>query len=167
MIRKCDTSDIARMFAIINDAAQAYKGVIPDDRWHEPYMSIEEIEKEIADGVEFWGAEEGGELVGVMGSQDKGEVTLMRHAYVITARRNFGIGTRLLHHLESLTNKPILIGTWIDATWAIRFYEKNGYITLSRQETEQLLRQFWHIPERQVATSVVLANTAWQVLKEK
>ncbi len=162
MIRKCDTPDIARMFAIINDAAQAYKGVIPDDRWHEPYMSIEEIEKEIADGVEFWGAEEGGALVGVMGSQDKGEVTLMRHAYVITARRNCGIGTTLLRHLESLTNKPILIGTWIDATWAIRFYEKNGYITLSRQETEQLLRQFWRIPERQVATSVVLANTAWQ-----
>ena len=130
-------------------------------------MSIVEIEKEIADGVEFWGAEEGGALVGVMGSQDKGEVTLMRHAYVITARRNCGIGTTLLRHLESLTNKPILIGTWIDATWAIRFYESNGYIILSRQETEQLLRQFWRIPERQVATSIVLANTAWQVLKEK
>jgi GNAT superfamily N-acetyltransferase len=156
-----------RMFVIINDAAQAYKGVIPDDCWHEPYMPIEEIEKEIADGVEFWGAEESCGLVGVMGMQNKGEVTLMRHAYVLTAWRNRDIGTRLLHHLESLTNKPILIGTWVDAVWAIRFYEKNHYTALSRQKTEWLLRRFWNIPGRQVATSVVLANAAWQVVKNR
>lgn len=150
------------MFNIINDAARAYEKVIPDDRWHEPYMPMEELESEIADGVEFWGAEENGVLVAVMGMQDRGAVTLMRHAYVLTARRTCGIGTRLLRHLESLTYKPILIGTWVAATWAIRFYENNGYCALPRHETEQLLRRFWRIPERQVATSIVLANKAWE-----
>ena len=150
------------MYAIINDAAQAYKGLIPVDRWHEPYMPMEEMEEEIRDGVEFWGFEEDCELVGVMGIQDRGEVTLMRHAYVRTARRKRGIGTRLLRHLEGLTDKPILIGTWAAAIWAVRFYEKNGYIPLSRIETERLLRLYWSIPERQITTSVVLANADWK-----
>jgi len=150
------------MYAIINDAAQAYKGLIPVDRWHEPYMPMEEMEEEIRDGVEFWGFEEDCELVGVMGIQDRGEVTLMRHAYVRTARRKRGIGTRLLRHLEGLTDKPILIGTWAAAIWAVRFYEKNGYTPLSRIETERLLRLYWSIPERQITTSVVLANADWK-----
>lgn len=162
MIRRCVESDLDAMFAIINDAAQAYKGVIPDDRWHEPYMPVEELEGEIRDGVEFWGAEEDSELVGVMGVQDRGSVTLIRHAYVRTSRRNQGVGTQLLHHMESLTDKPILIGTWLAATWAIRFYEKNGYVALSREETDRLLRLYWSIPERQVVTSVVLANEKWR-----
>ena len=162
MIRRCTESDLDGMYAIINDAAQAYKGLIPDDRWHEPYMPMEELEDEIRDGVEFWGLEDDCELAGVMGIQDRGEVTLMRHAYVRTARRKRGIGTRLLRHLEGLTHKPILIGTWTAAIWAVRFYEKNGYTSLSRVETERLLRLYWNIPERQIAMSVVLANAEWK-----
>jgi GNAT superfamily N-acetyltransferase len=97
-----------------------------------------------------------------MGMQDKGDVALIRHAYVKTTRHNQGIGTTLLRHLEQMTTKPILIGTWADATWAIRFYEKNGYRSLSRKDTERLLRQYWSIPDRQVKTSVVLANAIWE-----
>ena len=160
MIRRCTDSDFAEMYAIINDAAQAYKGIIPDDRWHEPYMPMEKLIGEVRDGVDFWGLEEDGELVGVMGIQDRGGVALLRHAYVRTARRKHGIGTRLLRHLEGLTDKSILIGTWAAATWAIQFYEKNGYTALSRDETERLLRLYWSIPERQIMTSIVLAKAA-------
>ena len=162
MIRKCIQQDFFVMYEIINDAAQAYKGVIPDDRWHEPYMPIEELKHEIEGGVEFWGYEEAGGLMGIMGLQDKGDVYLIRHAYVRTSSRNRGIGTKLLHHLEQMAHKPILVGTWIDATWAIRFYEKNGYRALSRPETERLLKKYWKISERQVVTSVVLANPKWE-----
>ena len=120
MIRKCTQQDLSVMYEIINDAARAYKGVIPEDRWHEPYMPIEELKHEIDDGVEFWGYEEAGNLIGVMGLQDKGDVYLIRHAYVYTSSQNRGIGRELLRHLERMTDKPILIGTWADATWAIR-----------------------------------------------
>lgn len=150
------------MLAIINDAAQAYKGVIPRDRWREPYMPREELEAEIADGVAFWGFEEAGTLVAVMGMQDRIEVTLLRHAYVLTGRRKRGIGSRLLRHLEAMTGKPVLVGTWSAASWAIGFYEKNGYRTLSRRETEVALRRYWRIPERQVVTSTVLADRRWR-----
>jgi len=161
MIRKCTEDDLQTMYAIINDAAQAYKGVIPDDCWHDPYMPLNELKQEIEDGVVFWGIEEEGNLVGVMGIQDRGNVVLIRHAYVRTNRRNNGIGTQLLKHLEGMIKEPILIGTWADATWAIRFYERNGYYLLSRSESERLLQQYWNIPERQVVTSVVLANPTW------
>ncbi|HVP80893.1 MAG TPA: GNAT family N-acetyltransferase [Thermodesulfobacteriota bacterium] len=167
MIRRCTEQDLTVMYEIINDAAQAYKGMIPEDRWHEPYMPIEELKQEIEDGVEFWGYEEAGDLMGVMGLQDKGDVYLIRHAYVRTNGRNRGIGTKLLHHLEQRTDKPILVGTWTDATWAIRFYEKNGYRRLSRPETERLLKKYWKIPERQVVTSVVLANPKWKADNEE
>ena len=162
MIRKCADNDLPALHAIINDAAQAYKGVIPADRWHEPYMPMNELTQEIHAGVQFWGYESDGELIGVMGIQDRGDVALIRHAYVRTARRNQGVGTKLLQHLEQMTSKPILIGTWADAAWAIRFYEKNGYRRLSRKDTERLLRQYWSVPDRQVATSVVLANGLWE-----
>jgi len=162
MIRKCTDDDLAALCAIINDAAQAYKSVIPDDRWREPYMPVQDLRQELRDGVEFWGYESDGELSGVMGIQDKGDVDLIRHAYVKTSRRNQGVGTRLLCHLEKMTSKPILIGTWADASWAIRFYEKNGYRLLSAKETERLLRRYWSIPDRQIVTSVVLANAAWK-----
>ena len=165
MIRKCGQDDLTTMYVIINDAAQAYKGVIPDDRWQDPYMPLDELKHEIEDGVVFWGIEEDGNLVGVMGIQDRGNVTLIRHAYVRTNRRNHGIGTQLLQHLEEMTKKPILIGTWTTATWAIRFYERNGYHLLSRIETERLLKKYWNIPARQIVTSVVLANPAWAVAK--
>jgi GNAT superfamily N-acetyltransferase len=146
------------MFAIINDAAQAYQGVIPADRWHEPYMPMDELRAQIDDGVVFSGCESGGQLLGVMGVQDKGEVTLIRHAYVKTSERRKGIGERLLRHLEATTRKPVLIGTWADAAWAIRFYEKNGYRVRPRAETATLLKKYWTIPERQIETSVVLAK---------
>jgi GNAT superfamily N-acetyltransferase len=161
MIRRCTQQDVSVIYDIINDAAQVYKGVIPADRWHEPYMPIEELKREIDDGVEFWGYEEAGDLIGVMGLQDRGDVHLIRHSYVRTKRQSRGIGRELLRHLEQMTDNPILIGTWADATWAIRFYERNGYRLLSRSETEQLLKKYWKIPERQVATSVVLANAKW------
>ena len=165
MIRKCTEDDLPALYAVINDGAQAYKGVIPEDRWHEPYMPMQELNQEIRDGVQFWGYESDGELIGVMGIQGKGDVDLIRHAYVKTGRRSQGIGTGLLRHLEQITSKPILIGTWTDATWAIRFYEKNGYRRLSRKDTERLLRQYWSIPDRQVTTSVVLANAIWEPAK--
>jgi len=150
------------MFEIINDAAQAYKGVIPDDCWHEPYMPLEELEHEIHAGVRFWGYEEGGALIGVMGIQDRGDVDLVRHAYVRTSSRSKGVGALLLKHLEVTTQKPVLIGTWAAATWAIRFYEKHGYRLLSREETVQLLKKYWSISERQLETSVVLASPRWR-----
>ena len=158
MIRSCTDADIPAMFAIINDAAEAYRGVIPGDCWHDPYMPLSELRSEIADGVGFAGYEADGVLVGVMGIQDKGDVDLIRHAYVLTSHQHKGIGGELLHHLEGMTTKPILIGTWVAATWAVRFYERNGYRVLSRRETERLLRKYWRIPERQVGTSVVLAG---------
>jgi len=167
MIRKCTQRDLRVIYTIINDAAQAYKGVIPEDRWHEPYMPIEELKHEIDDGVEFWGYEEAGDLIGVMGLQDKGDVHLIRHAYVCTSSQSRGIGRELLRHLEQMIDKPILIGTWADATWAIKFYEKNGYRLLSRSETERLLKKYWKISERQVATSVVLANPKWEAGNKK
>jgi N-acetylglutamate synthase-like GNAT family acetyltransferase len=165
MIRECTQDDLLTMYAIINDAARAYKGVIPNDRWHDPYMSLDELKHEIEDGVVFWGIEQDGNLIGIMGIQDKGNVTLIRHAYVQTNQQKQGIGTQLLRHLEGMTQKPILIGTWAAATWAIRFYEKNGYCLLSRGETEQLLKRYWNIPERQVVTSIVLAHPTWAVVK--
>jgi GNAT superfamily N-acetyltransferase len=160
-IRSCNAQDLPQIFAIVNDAAQAYKGIIPADRWHEPYMPLAELKEAIGQGIAFWGCESDGKLAGVMGIQDRGEVTLIRHAYVRTAQRRKGIGEKLLKHLESATRKPILIGTWSAADWAIRFYEKNGYRALSRPETERLLRKYWSIPERQIETSVVLANAKW------
>jgi N-acetylglutamate synthase-like GNAT family acetyltransferase len=167
MIRKCTDSDFEAIYEIINDAAQAYKGVIPDDRWHEPYMSRIQLRCEMEDGVHFWGIEEEQTLIGVMGIQDKKEVCLIRHAYIKTSRRKEGMGTRLLRHLESMTEKPILIGTWADAAWAIRFYQKNGYRLLNEAEKNDLLRKYWNIPGRQVQTSVVLANRKWTARRAK
>ena len=162
MIRECIESDFEVISNIINDAASAYKGVIPPDRWHEPYMPSEELRREIDAGVLFWGFEQEGELVGVMGIQDRGDVTLIRHAYVRTHKRNRGVGTQLLRFLESESKLPILIGTWADATWATRFYQRNGYQMLPADEKNRLLKKYWTIPERQVETSVVLANAAWR-----
>jgi GNAT superfamily N-acetyltransferase len=161
MIRMCKESDLEAVLEIINDAAQAYKGVIPMDRWHEPYMSGAELRREIEDGVCFWGYEDEKGLIAVMGIQDKGEVALIRHAYVRSEERNRGTGTLLLRFLESETEKPILIGTWADAIWAIAFYLKNGYRMIAGEEKNRLLRKYWTIPDRQVETSVVLASRRW------
>jgi GNAT superfamily N-acetyltransferase len=158
MIRSCTEKDFDVLLEIINDAAQAYKGVIPEDRWHEPYMPPEQLRQEIVSGVCFWGVEENGRLTGVMGIQEKGDVTLIRHAYVRTNLRNRGTGSLLLKYLETMTERPILIGTWADAFWAITFYEKNGYRLVSPEEKNRLLKKYWNIPDRQIATSVVLAG---------
>ncbi|HEV8212038.1 MAG TPA: GNAT family N-acetyltransferase [Vicinamibacterales bacterium] len=163
MIRECAASDFEQIFQIINDGAQAYKGVIPADRWTEPYMSREKLRHEIEDGVTFWGDEAGGELAGVMGLQDVKDVTLIRHAYVRTASRNQGIGGKLLTHLRTITSRPVLIGTWAAAVWAISFYEKHGFRVVGPDEKNRLLRKYWSIPDRQVETSVVLADSQWPV----
>jgi N-acetylglutamate synthase-like GNAT family acetyltransferase len=158
VIRLCVDSDFETIYEIVNDAAQAYKGIIPADRWQEPYMPRDELRHEIGDGVRFWGYEEDGELMGVMGIQDVQDVTLIRHAYVRMARRGQGIGGQLLSHLRTLTDRPVLVGTWAAATWAIRFYEKHGFRLVSQEEKNRLLKTYWAIPERQVETSVVLAE---------
>jgi N-acetylglutamate synthase-like GNAT family acetyltransferase len=160
-IRRGREAEVDSMLSIVNAAAQAYKGVIPADRWHEPYMPRAEMEREIADGVAFWVAEEGGRLLGIMGIQDKGEVALVRHAYVSPQAQRGGVGTRLLRHVQGLTKKPVLIGTWAAATWAIDFYRRNGFTVVSPAEKDRLLRRFWSIPARQVETSVVLADREW------
>ncbi|WP_236703239.1 GNAT family N-acetyltransferase [Paenibacillus xylanivorans] len=156
--------DADAMVEIINDAAKAYQGVIPEDRYHEPYMPLEELNQEIRDGVVFWGFEENNRLWGVMGIQDKGDVALIRHAYVRTHQRGSGIGTKLLAHLAASTDKPILIGTWDSAEWAIKFYLKNGFTLVSSEEKKQLLTQYWNVPERQIETSVVLSDGNWKAL---
>ena len=148
MIRPCNDDDRDAIFTIINDAAQAYRGVIPPDRWHDPYMSREQLATEIADGVVFWGSERLGVLTGVMGIQDRGDVALVRHAYVRTSARRTGIGSELLEHLERRTAKPILIGTWAAATWAIRFYEERGYVLVGPLEKDRLLAKYWNVPTR-------------------
>ena len=142
MIHQCDENDIGDIPAIINDGAQAYRGVIPDDCWTQPYMAVSALRHEVDSGVKFWGWQAGDELVGVMGIQDVREVTLIRHAYVRTAHRNLGIGAALLSHLRTLTAKPILIGTWATATWAIGFYEKHGFELVGDEAKSRLLRQY-------------------------
>jgi len=164
MIRQCGESDFDEVFAIVNDAAQAYEGVIPADRWSDPYMPREELRHEIDAGVCFWGYEDAGILAGVMGLQGVRDVTLIRHAYVRTGSQGRGIGAHLLSHLRQLTQDPVLIGTWADAVWAIRFYEKHGFALVPRATKDRLLRQYWSIPERQVDISVVLADERWRAL---
>jgi N-acetylglutamate synthase-like GNAT family acetyltransferase len=162
MIRRSTDADFPAMLAIINDAAQAYRGVIPADRWHDPYMPAEELAREIASGVAFWVAEgDDDRLVAVMGMQDKGDVALVRHAYVVTTTQRSGIGTRLLRHVTSVVDKPILIGTWASAAWAIDFYRRNGFVAVTPHEKDRLLRTYWSIPARQIETSVVLADARW------
>jgi N-acetylglutamate synthase-like GNAT family acetyltransferase len=161
LIRPCNEDEIEAIYEIINDAAQAYRGIIPADRWQEPYMSGEELRHEIFEGVVFWGYEEKGELLGVTGMQDVHDVTLIRHAYVRTAKRNQGIGGKLLSALRERTKRPVLIGTWAAAVWAVHFYEKHGFRLVSPEEKNRLLQQYWSIPERQIETSVVLADRRW------
>jgi N-acetylglutamate synthase-like GNAT family acetyltransferase len=162
MIRKCKPEDFKAIYNIINDAAGAYEGIIPADRWKYPYMPEDELKHEIEEGIIFWGYEEDGKLIGVMGIQDVRDVTLIRHAYVTTSRRNQGIGSSLLQSLLEKTVKPVLIGTWADAHWAIRFYEKHGFRMVSTDEKNTLLKRYWEIPERQVETSVVLVDEKYK-----
>jgi len=152
VIRQCDSSEFETIHEIINDAAQTYKGIIPADCWKEPYMLEDELRHEMDAGVVFWGYEEDGALVGVMGLQHVQDVTLIRHAYVRTAKRNQGVGGKLLAFLRQQTTRPILVGTWADAVWAIRFYEKHGFRLVSPEEKDRLLRRYWSVHERQIET---------------
>jgi GNAT superfamily N-acetyltransferase len=158
MIRLCNEEDFDEIWIIINDGASAYRGIIPADRWSEPYMTREKLRHEIQDGVAFWGAVEDGSLQAVMGVQDVLDVTLIRHAYVRTSKRRSGLGGRLLRYLQALTKRRVLIGTWADASWAIHFYEKYGFRLVPAGEKDQLLQRYWKIPARQVETSVVLSS---------
>ena len=162
MISRCEQNDHKEIYEIINDAARAYRGIIPADRWHEPYMSAEELKRQIDEGVQFWSYAEDGAIMGVMGIQFKEDVTLIRHAYVRTTKRNKGIGSKLLEHLYSISTTPVLIGTWADAKWAIEFYQKHGFRLLPKEEKNNLLRKYWTIPVRQIETSVVLASSDWE-----
>ena len=161
MIRRCDDDDFEAIFAIVNDAASAYRDVIPADRWSEPYMPREELRAELDAGVRFWGYEEEGALAGVMGVQQIRDVTLIRHAYVRTASQRRGIGVALLASLHARSDRPVLIGTWADARWAISFYEKHGFRLVAPEVKDRLLREYWRVDERQIETSVVLADQAW------
>jgi len=159
VIRLCNADEASAVLDIINDAAQAYKGFIPEDRWHDPYMTSTELDNEIAHGVVFWGAVRDNALTGVAGIQDLGEVALVRHAYVATNAQRAGCGSALLRHLEHQEReKPILIGTWADARWAIDFYRKSGYTLVATARKNELLQKYWTIPLRQIETSVVLAK---------
>jgi N-acetylglutamate synthase-like GNAT family acetyltransferase len=162
MIRRCDERDFEQIWFIINDGSRAYKGVIPADCWTEPYMSEDELRAEMKDGVAFWGYEENETLTGVMGIQPVADVTLIRHAYVRTDSQKRGIGACLLSHLRKLACGPVLIGTWADAVWAIRFYEKHGFQLVSPEQKHRLLRRYWKISERQAETSVVLSDATWK-----
>ena len=161
MIRRCEERDFQDIHVIVNDAAEAYRGIIPPDRWHEPYMPVDELRHEIDDGVVFWGYEEDGRLLGVMGLQDVKDVTLVRHAYVRTTARRKGIGGKLMGELYAMTARPTLVGTWAAATWAIDFYCKHGFRQVDTETKTRLLKTYWSIPERQVETSVVLADERW------
>lgn len=157
-IRRCGDEDLATMLAIVNAAAEAYRGVIPADRWHEPYMPESELRDEIAAGVEFWGLDSDDGLIGVMGVQPVRDVDLIRHAYVRPDRQRHGVGAVLIEHLRQRTTRRMLVGTWAAATWAISFYQRHGFELLAPDASASLLRTYWTIPERQIATSVVLTH---------
>ncbi len=162
MIRQCTEADFETVLAVINDAAEAYRAVIPPDRWKQPYMGADELRHEIAGGISFSGAERDGALVGVMGIQPVADVILIRHAYVRTACQNRGVGGELLAHLTDRVDRPVLIGTWAAARWAIRFYEVRGFEVVAPDDKDRLLKTYWSIPERQIETSVVLADERWR-----
>ncbi len=158
-IRPCQPSDFDRILEIINAASGAYRGVIPDDCFHDPYMSRDELKREIAAGIDFSCCDEGGKLLGVMGIQDVGDVTLIRHAYVDPGAQRSGVGAKLLAHLKTTTDRPILIGTWRAATWAIAFYCKHGFTLVDEGSIRPLLKKYWTVPEAQIINSCVLVET--------
>jgi GNAT superfamily N-acetyltransferase len=166
-VRRCVEADFSRVYEVINDAAVAYKGAIPEDCWHEPYMSRESLRTEIGRGVDFFGYVRDGAIVGVMGIQPVLDVTLIRHAYVLTSLQRCGIGGALLSFLLAQTDRPVLMGTWKAATWAISFYRKHGFTLVPEETKNALLKKYWTIPVRQIETSVVLADSTWMALAAK
>jgi GNAT superfamily N-acetyltransferase len=160
-IRRCREDERDAILAIVNAAAEAYRGVIPADRWREPYMPAEELDREIAAGVAFWGYEAGGELLGIMGIQPVRDVDLIRHAYVAPGSQRRGVGGALLDHLMRSATRRVLVGTWAAADWAVNFYRRHGFEQVDTDTKTRLLRAYWSIPDRQIETSVVLAKPAW------
>ena len=157
-IRRCRDDERATILAIVNAAAERYRGAIPTDCWHEPYMPAAELDGEIAAGVAFWGYEAEGALLGVMGIQPVRDVDLIRHAYVLPPAQGQGVGTALLRHLRASSGRRMLIGTWAAAEWAIRFYRHHGFELVPPEQKKELLKEYWTVPERQIETSVVLAD---------
>ena len=162
MIRPCTEVDLAEVSAVINEAAEAYRGVIAADRWHDPYMPLDELRSEAEAGVVFWGVEAGGRLEAVMGLQQVADVALIRHAYTRPTSQHQGLGSALLGHLRALTNPPMLVGTWAAATWAVQFYQARGFELVAPAEKNDLLRRYWRVPARQIEESVVLADSRWR-----
>ncbi len=161
-IRLCREDEREAIFEIVNAAAEAYRGVIPADRWHEPYMPMAELEGELAAGVAVWGYEDDGALLGIMGIQPVGDVDLIRHAYVLPGDQGRGVGGALIEHLMRSATRRVLVGTWAAAEWAIRFYRRHGFVYVGRERTAELLRSYWSIPDRQIETSVVLASPPFE-----
>jgi GNAT superfamily N-acetyltransferase len=159
-VRLCRDDERGAILAIVNDAAEAYRGVIPPDRWHDPYMPADELDDEIAAGVAFWGYEADGALLGIMGIQPVDDVDLIRHAYVAPGSQRHGVGGALLEHLAGSATRTLLVGTWAAADWAIRFYQRHGFELVSPDRKAELLKTYWTIPDRQVETSVVLQWSA-------
>ena len=157
-VRPCRDDELTTVLDVVNAAAEAYRGAIPADRWHEPYMSMAELRRDVAAGVELWGYEDDGALVGVMGIQPVHDVDLVRHAYVLPGRQRGGIGAALIDHLRRRSGRPMLVGTWAAASWAIAFYERHGFALVPAPRAAALLRRYWSVPERQIETSVVLAS---------
>ena len=157
-VRRCRDDEREQILRIVNMAAEAYRGAIPADRWREPYMPASELDEELAAGVTFWGYESDAELLGVMGIQAVRDVDLIRHAYVLPGRQRGGIGSSLLEHLMGVSTQRLLVGTWAAAAWAIRFYRRHGFELVTPEQKTALLRSYWTIPDRQIETSVVLAN---------
>lgn len=158
IVRPCRADERPAIHEIINAAAVAYRGVIPADRWHDPYMSSQELDSEISAGVVFWAYEREGLMVGVMGIQAVRDVELIRHAYVRPGSQRHGVGASLIAHLRTLSSRRMLVGTWAAATWAVSFYQRRGFELVSADQKVALLKAYWTIPERQIETSVVLAN---------
>ncbi len=157
MICKLTADDFQDILTVVNDAAIAYKGKIPIDRWKTPYMTAQELNEEIQNGIEFYGWKENKIILAVMGIQRVNNVTLIRHAYTLTSQQRKGLGEKLLQYLLKLAETAkVYVGTWEAADWAIRFYQKHGFELLSIEEKNKLLKRYWSIPERQVETSVVL-----------
>ena len=157
MITECTKKNISDILYVINDASLKYKGIIPNDCWHEPYMTKQKLISEFTNGVRMFGYNKDNTLVGVMGIQELKDVTLIRHAYILTRYQGLGIGKSLLQNLFKIKkNSCLLVGTWRDATWAIQFYEKFGFLLHTKKQTAQLLKKYWDLPSKQIENSVVL-----------
>lgn len=166
-IRRARPDESGAVAALIEDAAAAYRGVIPPDCWHEPYMPLDDLVREIDDDVRFWLLEQAGRVVAAMGLQLVGDVALIRHAYVLPAQQRRGHGTALLTYLRERTERPMLVGTWRAAVWALRFYQRHGFSLLAEADAERLLRRYWTVPSRQREASVVLADARWLALHRR